>query len=157
MTWWRRWFTDYLSHPVVLILLHSLFMKINVSSLPPHNLYPLFCCVSSIFASVFIALFCATINKFSLSLKIYFSYPCSVRSSRVPFPQSVAWSIHSSFSFISVFLFLLFLFCFVFVLGLLGGGLFLVLPLPFLDFVISLSFLFFMYSWSLCIDIMRNT
>ena len=52
-------------------LLHSLIMWLTVSSLSPHSLHLLFCCVLSIPALiwlVFMALFCASIRRDSVSL-----------------------------------------------------------------------------------------
>ena len=52
-------------------LLHSLIMWLIVSSLSPHNLHLLFCCVLSILAFIWLvlmALFCAAIRRDSVSL-----------------------------------------------------------------------------------------
>ena len=52
-------------------LLHSLIMWLIVSSLSPHNLHLLFCCVLSILALIWLvlmALFCAAIRRDSVSL-----------------------------------------------------------------------------------------
>ena len=52
-------------------LLHSLIMRLMVSTLSPHNLNLLFCCVLSILALIWlvlIALFCAAITRESVSL-----------------------------------------------------------------------------------------
>ena len=52
-------------------LLHSLIMRLMVSSLSPYNLHLLFCCDLSILAlisSVLMALFCAVIRRDSVSL-----------------------------------------------------------------------------------------
>ena len=52
-------------------LLHSLIMWLLVSSLSPHSLNLLFCCVLSIFALIWLvlmALFCAAIRRDSVSL-----------------------------------------------------------------------------------------
>ena len=52
-------------------LLHSLIMWLMVSSLSPHNLHLLFCCVLSIFSLIWLvlmALFCAAIRRDSVSL-----------------------------------------------------------------------------------------
>ena len=52
-------------------LLHSLIMWLMVSSLSPHNLHLLFCCILSILALIWlvlIALFCAAIRRDSVSL-----------------------------------------------------------------------------------------
>ena len=53
-------------------LLHSLIMWIMVSSLSPHNLHLLFCCILSILALIWfvlMALFCAAIRRDSVSLR----------------------------------------------------------------------------------------
>ena len=52
-------------------LLHSLIMWLIVSSLSPHSLHLLFCCVLSIHALIWLvllALFCAAIRRVSVSL-----------------------------------------------------------------------------------------
>ena len=52
-------------------LLHSLIMSLMVSSLSPHSLHLLFCCVLSILALIWLvllALFCAAIRRDSVSL-----------------------------------------------------------------------------------------
>ena len=52
-------------------LLHSLIMWLIVSSLSPHNLHLLFCCVLSILALIWLvlmALFCAAVRRGSVSL-----------------------------------------------------------------------------------------
>ena len=52
-------------------LLHSLIMRLMVSSLLPHNLHSLFCCVLSILALIWLvlmALFCAAIRRDSVFL-----------------------------------------------------------------------------------------
>ena len=54
---------------------HSLIMRLIVSSLSPHNLHLLFCCVLSVLALIWLvlmALFCAAIRRDSISL---FKYP----------------------------------------------------------------------------------
>ena len=59
-------------------LLLSLIMWLIVSSLSPHNLYLLFCCVLFIPALIWLvlmALFCAAIRRNCFSLKVSFSWP----------------------------------------------------------------------------------
>ena len=55
-------------------LLHPLIMWLMVSSLSPHSLYLLFCCVLSIVALIWLvlmALFCAAIRRDSVSLLMF--------------------------------------------------------------------------------------
>ena len=67
---------DHLSHPVMTSLIlfslqHSLIMWLIVSSLSPHNLHLLFCCIMSILTStslVLIMLFCDAVIRDSVSL-----------------------------------------------------------------------------------------
>ena len=62
-------------------LLHSLIMWLMVSSLSPHNLLRLFCCVLSILALIWLvlmALFCAAIRRGSVSL-LKFPFLCHVQ------------------------------------------------------------------------------
>ena len=70
-------------------LLHSLTMWLIVSSLSPHNLYLLFCCVLSILALIWLvllALFCAAIRWDSVSLlKFPFLHHIQVLSSEILF------------------------------------------------------------------------
>ena len=78
---------DYLAHPVVSSLihfcadmLHLLIMWLIVSSLLPHNLHLLFCCVLSILALIWLvlmALFCATIRKAYQNQLIVFHWSLS--------------------------------------------------------------------------------
>ena len=60
-------------------LLHSLIMWLMVSSLSPHNLHLLFCCVLSILAFIWLvlmALFCAAIRRIAYYYYYYYYYYC---------------------------------------------------------------------------------
>ena len=60
-------------------LLHSLIMRLIVSSLSPQNLHLLFCCILSVLAFiglVFMVLFCTVIRRYSVFLvRFPFSWP----------------------------------------------------------------------------------
>ena len=76
------------SHSFCANLLHSLIMWLIVSSLSPHNLHLLFCCVLSILAFIWLvlmALFCAAIRKDSVSrLRFLFLSHVHVFSWEIP-------------------------------------------------------------------------
>ena len=96
---------DHLANPFVSSLcgnlLHSVIMRLIFSSLSPHYLCLLFCCILSILVLtqlIIIALFCTPIKKNSVS------------HLRFPFRLFVAWNIHTVV-FLPILIFLLFLFC----------------------------------------------
>ena len=62
-------------------LLHSLIIRLIISSLSPYNLLLIFCCVLSIFTFILlalIALFCAAIRRDSFSFE-GFSFRCYIQ------------------------------------------------------------------------------
>ena len=85
---------------------HSFILWLIVSSLSPHNLHLLFCCILSIFALtllVLMALFCAVISGNSVSLSKGFSFLVILKFSRVRFRLFVVccepYSCFSSYCF----------------------------------------------------------
>ena len=107
--------------------LHLLIMWLMVSSLSPHHLHLLFCCVLSILALIWLvlmALFCAAIRR-DFSLKVSFS---SLR------PDFLVWDVAYS-SFKTPIELFTFPFCFLVIVVLLV----LMLSVLFLVAVISLS------------------
>ena len=72
-------------------LLHSLIIWLMVSSLSPHSLHLLFCCVLSILALIWLvlmALFCAAIRRDSVSLLKYLK-PSNLLQIKIDY--SVKW------------------------------------------------------------------
>ena len=124
-------------------LLHSLTMWLMVSSLSPHNLHLLFCCVLSILALIWfvlMALFCAAIRRDSVSLlKFPFLSHVQVLSCEMLFISRLKrpWSCFSSYFF------------FLFVVILLS----IVLSVLFLMAVIRPLSCFSLLSSSRCMDV----
>ena len=94
-------------------LLHSLIMWLMVSSLSPHSLHLLFCCVLSILALIWLvlmALFCAALRRDSVSLlKFLFLSHVHVLSCEMLFISRLKrpWSCFSSHFCFLVFVILL--------------------------------------------------
>ena len=78
-------------------LLHLLFIWLVVSSLSPHNLHLLFCCILSLTLLVLLALFCAAIRRDSVCFLAMFG------TSRMRFRQYVVWNIDTVVFFPPIF------------------------------------------------------